>query len=557
MIMLIAKAKDKTFWDKVRTSEVYAPFRDELLEMWTEFGGREVPACRYSEFIMYDKTGSRKEYERSYFLRRRQLNTSALLSLIYPDEDKYLNYLLDVIWAVLDEYVWVLPAHMPSFKENVVEHIDLFAAETAFTLSEIEYLLGDRLPELIHSRIRAEVDRRVIQAYRRNTYWWDTSTNNWAAVCLCGVIGAVLYQKPELLDELLPRIRSTVSYFLSGFPDDGICLEGFGYWHYGFGLYTCLADLLYDYSSGSIDLFDYPKIRKIAGYADKMFLDKNTTVSFSDGSTTGRYHIGLLHYLKKKYPDDVTIPPREFSYSNDGCGRWCMHLRAILWFDEDLAYEKPRTSRTDYLEGAGWLIKVTNGYSFAAKGGTNDEPHNHNDLGAFIVVKDGKQLLTDPGAGTYDRAYFSSRRYEDFRASSRSHCVPIINGMEQAAGKSHTATTSYENGVFTVDFEKGYDIPQLISLKRTFSFTDSSVRLCDVFEYDGTPESFVERFVSTVEPKFTGDGIVLSSLTLHPEDDAVADVTVTETEYAGVKYYCIDFKLISESRSFELEISAG
>ena len=46
---------------------------------------------------------------------------------MYPDEEKYLARLIDTIWAILDEYVWVLPAHMPSFTENVVEFIDLFA----------------------------------------------------------------------------------------------------------------------------------------------------------------------------------------------------------------------------------------------------------------------------------------------------------------------------------------------------------------------------------------------------------------------------------------------
>lgn len=43
----------------------------------------------------------------------------------------------------------------------MVEHIDLFAAETGFALSEIGYLLETRLTELIRSRIHTEVDRRI------------------------------------------------------------------------------------------------------------------------------------------------------------------------------------------------------------------------------------------------------------------------------------------------------------------------------------------------------------------------------------------------------------
>lgn len=550
--MLIEKAKNPAFWYKVRTSEAYKPFRDELHDMWQTVCDVSIPACRFSEFIIYDRNGSRKEYEKSYFLRRQQLNASALLSMIYPEEERYLNYLIDVIWAILDEYVWVLPAHMPSFTENVVEHIDLFASETGFALSEIDYILEDRLPRLIRSRIRAEVDRRIIKAYLNNTYWWDTGTNNWAAVCLNGVIGSILYQQPELLEKVMPRIENTVSCYLSGFPNDGVCLEGFGYWHYGFGFYTCLADLLYDFTDGKVDLFDYPIVHKVAGYVHKMFLDGNATVSFSDGNISDKYHIGLLHYLKHKFPSEVSVPPREFSCSS---GRWCMHLRTFLWFDEALTTETPCKDRTDYLDGAGWLIKVTPNYSFAAKGGTNDEPHNHNDLGAFLIVKNGKQILTDSGAGTYTREYFSSKRYEDFLASSRSHCVPLINGKEQVAGRTHTATTNYRDGVFTVDFEKGYDIPELTSLKRAFKFTDSSISLRDEFAYDGTPDSFTERFVSTVKPKFENGEIILDSLALRPKDNGVIEkTTVTEVMYGTTPYYCIDFILQTDSRMFELNI---
>lgn len=146
-----------------------------------------------------------------------------------------MSFLCDVIWAILDEYVWVLPAHMPSFSENIVEHIDLFAAETGFALSEIGYLLEARLPELIRSRIQTEVNRRILEAYQNHTYWWEASSANWAAVCLCGVVGACMYQRPERLEAWMPRIRETVRCFLSGFTEEGVCLEGLEYWHYGFG----------------------------------------------------------------------------------------------------------------------------------------------------------------------------------------------------------------------------------------------------------------------------------------------------------------------------------
>ena len=155
--MLLDYAKDAAFWEKVRTTDAYRPFVDELLALWERDCVPVLPACRYSEFIVFNQTGSRKEYEQSYFCRRRAMNTAALLSLIYPDHEEYFTRLCDILWAVLDEYVWVLPAHMPSFEQVVENHIDLFAAETGGTLAEIDYLLAERLPALIRNQASAQL----------------------------------------------------------------------------------------------------------------------------------------------------------------------------------------------------------------------------------------------------------------------------------------------------------------------------------------------------------------------------------------------------------------
>lgn len=551
--MVIEKARDAGFWKRVRTEEAYRPFCEELAAMWEKECGIPVPACKYSEFIIYNQNGSRKEYEKSYFLRRRQMNVSALLALIYPDDPTYMDYLCDVLWAILDEYVWVLPAHMPSFSKTVAEHIDLFSAETGFALSEICYLLGERLPELIRSRICTEVEKRIFKAYQNNTYWWERCTNNWAAVCLCGVVGAYIYQAPEKLEELMPRIRKTAANFLSGFSKDGVCLEGFEYWHYGFGFFTCMADMLYDFTDGAVDFFEDEKVARIASFAQKMFLDCNVIISFSDGGVYGRYHIGLLHYLKKKYPGTVSLPPRRYAYTNDNCGRWCLHLRALLWFDASLAETPEDLRHTEYFEDSGWMVHVTSEYGFAAKGGTNAEPHNHNDLGSFILAKDGAQLLTDPGAGVYTREYFKQQRYADFCASSRGHSVPILDGGCQISGAERRAETSFVDGVFRVEFAKGYDAA-LDALARSFRFADRAVTVQDDFTGGKLPKSIVERFVTGIKPEITDAGVKIASALLKAGKESVESCAVNEEKYADRVYYCIDYTLKAGARRFVLQI---
>ncbi len=555
MAKLIAKAADAAFWTQVRDSEDYRPIREEVLKQYESLKG-DIPAVRYSEFIIYNNTGSRREYENSYFRRRRQMNTAAILAMIYPDNPEYLDRLADVIWAILDEYVWVLPAHMPSFTENIVEFIDLFAAETAFALTEIDYILGDRLPALIRSRIRAEVERRTIQTYLNNRFFWERCNHNWAAVCMGSVFAAFVYLHPELVPQIRPRMEETVRIYLSGYPEDGACLEGFGYWTYGFGFFTMFADLAETFTDGDWSYWDDGHVKAVACFQQKMFIDGNTIVSFSDSGDTGSPALGIWHYLKEKYPDDINLIPRQNMHLQDGCGRWGLFLRSILWYNPaNNPSSEVRIPAENYFPDAQWLLKTTPIYGFAAKGGHNAEAHNHNDLGSFVVSVGARQYLCDLGAGLYSKSYFGAHRYENFCASSRGHSVPIINGRYQHDGRNRCASfASFENGIFTTDFHLGYDIPELKELKRSFAFTDTSVTLTDSYEYDGTPDSFVERFITRDKPEIVGGEIRVGPLTLKASCDTVS---ISPTDETGRTVYTIDFSLPLSIRSFTLEIDVS
>jgi hypothetical protein len=79
------------------------------------------------------------------------------------------------------------------------------------------------------------------------------------------------------------------------------------------------------------------------------------------------------------------------------------------------------------------------GWYLAAKGGHNAESHNHNDVGNFIVYRDGRPLIIDAGVETYTRKTFSPQRYEIWTMQSAYHSLPTINGVMQAAGREFAA----------------------------------------------------------------------------------------------------------------------
>jgi hypothetical protein len=80
------------------------------------------------------------------------------------------------------------------------------------------------------------------------------------------------------------------------------------------------------------------------------------------------------------------------------------------------------------------------GLYLAAKGGHNDESHNHNDIGNFVVFVDGKPLLVDAGVETYTAKTFSDTRYEIWTMQSAYHSLlPTIDGVQQEPGRQFGA----------------------------------------------------------------------------------------------------------------------
>ena len=104
-MQLLKKATDPMFWKSVREKECFVPYVKEVLSMWENTcKDKPIPSLRYSDFKQFTITGSRKEYEDPYFARRHALDASALLSLIYPENEEYFNRLMDEIFAICDEY---------------------------------------------------------------------------------------------------------------------------------------------------------------------------------------------------------------------------------------------------------------------------------------------------------------------------------------------------------------------------------------------------------------------------------------------------------------------
>ncbi len=552
---LLGRVLEKEFWVEVREKECYSKFREKYLERWTEeCEDAPISSLKYSDWCEFWKSG--KRIERNYFGARQQLMAAVFLSLIYPEEEKYLIRAMDQLYAICNEFTWCVPAHYGRPEEGNPNKIDLFAAETALGLAEIYLLLEDRLDNFIKMRIRAELEKRIVNSMREvPQFGFETMSNNWSAVCTASVAGTVMLLFPECYEEFKPRFDAAIELFLSGYRDDGICLEGASYWGYGFGFFCIYADMINKFTGGAVDYFAREKVGRIATFMQKTFLSGSACVSFSDGGRTGGFNVGLLHKLKSIYPDDMVLYKTEFSTKRDGCARFAMALMTVSWFSEDY-YNNPEDALVDmtfFAEESEWFIRRTPKYGFAAKGGNNREPHNHNDLGSFIYAKSGDQVLMDLGPGAYTKQYFSGERYKTFQACSRGHSVPIIGGEYQVSGLSHRAEdVRYEGGVFSMDIAKGYATEELRSLRRAFTPMENGVAMTDVFDYTGEGV-LTERFVTMHEPKVCDGYIEIADAKLY-FDKATAPYITEEVLSSGAVCYLINFDLPKGVNKFSITI---
>jgi hypothetical protein len=153
-------------------------------------------------------------------------------------------------------------------------------------------------------------------------------------------------------------------------------------------------------------------------------------------------------------------------------------LRDLCWRPDPEPKGQFVPARHDWFSEMMWLLSRydpadPNALVLAAKGGHNQEMHNQNDVGNFVVHVNGETLIPDVGRGRYTRAYFGPQRYSFFVNSSRGHSVPRPNGQAQLPGEEYAAVlldhrTDASGDAMTIELRGVYPAEAgLTTLKRT------------------------------------------------------------------------------------------
>lgn len=500
--MTLAELRDRL------TDATTAPHLAHLLAAATSRRTPPPPPPGWSLYRLYRDTGDRRRYETAYFARRGHLNATALAALADPTPTT-LDHLADALWSTCDEWTWALPAHahlVDGTDRHMPGCVDLFAAETAHTLAEIVTLLDDRLPAPVTARVRAEVHRRVLDPYFADPrpWRWETARNNWSAVCAgaAGLAALALWPASDRLTAALGRCRSALTAYLSGLGADGGCAEGLDYWVYGFGYLTYFAEAVRA-RTGEDLLTTNPRVAAAARFPAHTELAPGRFVTFSDTTDQPLLPTGLLCRLADRLGTPLPTLTAVPDLDADPCHRWAHLSRNLAWTDPArLTGQAPPPAGT-WLPDLAWLVdrRTVDGrpVAFAAKGGHNAEPHNHNDLGHFILAADGEQLLVDLGAGEYRADYFGPRRYTHLHPSADGHSVPVVDGHRQRPGRDAAATVLHaHHGPDGADLALDLSAAYHTQVRRHFAWRpDGRLTLTDHLPHAADVE---ELFISRAAP---------------------------------------------------------
>lgn len=499
-----------------------------------------LPATAYLEFA---ETGNRSHYEEIYFRRRTKLADLVIGELI-DGRGKYIDQIINGIWAICEETSWTLPAHisgqrngftpLPEYDDDVVA---LFSAETGSELSWIYYFLKNRLDSvtpLVSSRMEYEIQRRILEPVMdRDDFWWmglqGNSVNNWNPWVISNWLTCdlIMERDPDLRARSVGKAMRCLDNFLNQYPDDGGCDEGPGYWGVAGGaLFDCL-DFLYSSSKGEINIFHNPLIRNIGDYICKAHISNRYFINFADASAITGIDPDIVFRFGKMTDNNRMMgfaawSLRRSGYSN-GSYRFGRRIHTIFSYKEISEY-----APAEPLMAGFWLPDIqvfgarssegsVTGLYLAGKGGNNAESHNHNDVGNFIVYLNGRPAIIDAGVGTYTKKTFSDQRYSIWTMQSQYHNLPTINGIQQKNGSRYRAKDVHFSAgskivTFSLDISGAYpEEAGVIKWIRSLTFQRRrSIQVAEDFDLNKNSGNSFLTFMTPCSVSFAERQVILT-----------------------------------------------
>lgn len=546
--------------------------RDELKKLISradEDLERPIPSLTLSDYRAYNITGSTVTYGRPYRLRM-EMALRLAFAEIYTCEGKYFDKMLDVVWAMLDEPTWMLPEHtyhmpeeatvrMPvpaAVGERYAHGIELGSAYRGAVIALIYHYFEERFDAIspfINERILYTLKSRSIDPFCKYYFRWEgiggNRVNNWCPWIVSNILltTAIAESDAAVRATVVKRAFTFLDNFISWYKPDGGCDEGPTYWNAAAGCLFDALELLEDMSGGRINVYSEPLIKAMGEYEPRMNIMGRHFVNFADSRST----CGLDGHMLRRYGEKCG------SAILESFGDSMLKLCGTS-FDVAIPYRTLRGFTTPTRDVSGAVLKAATdtyfpdlkvmvlresekpeeGLFFAMKGGHNNESHNHNDVGNFVVYNCGKPVLIDAGVGEYTKQTFSKDRYKIWSMQSLYHNLPSFDGVGQPQGETYAS----QNEVYDKD-------KRSLTLQLAGAYADE----CGIVSYvrcgslDGAVATVIDRieltekkdidfvFITHIEPKIIKNGELLLNTGARLTYDESLTLSIEPFEPTGMK----------------------
>lgn len=518
--------QDRQAWDRLLGKN--KDFYIEKGEKRLSHSWQRVNATDYLEFT---RSGNRSAME-GILAENNRAVTDLLMAELAEGKGRFVDQLVNGVYAGAEMTTWALSAHIPSENNGSViqphgRHIvDLNAGDMGNLYSWVYYFMKpefDKIDPEISRRLRHELKSRILDPYlEHDDIWWDASRNydghmlnNWSPWCLSNVLLTAMLMEDDAdrYADIAYYTMSAMDRYFGYIKGDGACEEGPVYWKHAAGKTLDYIDLICMATGGKVDIHKERLIRDMGEYVAHAWVGDRWVVNFADAAARVNLDARLAFRYGKAVDSDLLKSFGSMLYRMDPTIR-DNSLCAILFYlpieNEISRYDQPYVlpDYSYYPETEFYAMTTPGGLFFAAKGGNNNESHNHNDVGTFSIWVDNSPLIIDAGVGTYTRQTFSEDRYKIWAMQSGWHNLPVINGQEQRFGtRYHASGVKARKGYFRLNLKDAY--PESAGIRdwiRSYSITDRQVTIEDRFEMSHAETPNIINFLTWGEARVVAPG---------------------------------------------------
>lgn len=527
-------AENRTLWEKARKTLDYDTLRKRAIEI----AAGQVSILSEEAYFAHQSSGNSKEADRVLFTNMRNLELLCVAECIENQGE-----FLPAIEAYMDSFctmrTWVRPGHDSAFGYAGYQEdaglLDLYACSLGWRLAIVLECLEGHLSMAAKSQLRETIGRRVVRVYQNKLngitdpvpegsltplYWLD-QFDNWLSVCLSCVTGACLMlgdrQDAGLYIAVYEKLIRNYEKSLA----DGYCVEGLSYWGYGLSKTFSASYWISRFTKGGVDILSASDV-----FQKAMNLGQDLRLS-------GKDYPSVADCCYGEQPDDFCMyfadlwQGRKSEVNLKDFYRYDLYiLLTALNLEKKEGVQRSSLRSRTYYPTAGCCVMHddVHGLSLFTKGGSNHEPHNHNDLGSFVLSSGGVQYIADLGYVAYGNDTFSEKRYETAALSSWGHSVPMVMGQLQGPSKflcGNYETIRYKAYVVETEFSperdrivyqlaEAYDCKELKSLTREFLLDrlEGRIQITDQVEYT-KPGSYEAAFTTLCQVMITSGGFDL------------------------------------------------